>query len=213
MIFLPPQIAIRMPVAEYTAAELNARPGTPAFQALAGDMDKCETWEMWNTLRGLCSYNPRLTLSACSPPSPVPSKADSASLAALDLTNPLPPSRSLDRWMAEPVKHIFLPCTSFIPNAKGYPVLSKSMQAFLKTVFKVRILSFFSFFQTANPSFSYSSVLPSSSPVLIATFTRTAVLTPTLNTSATFTESRMSLRLSRSTLKATWTTFSSRYSR
>lgn len=56
---------------------------------------------------------------------------------ALDLSNPLPPSRSLGRWSAEPVKHIFLPCSAFIPNAKGYPVLSKSMQAFLKGMFRV----------------------------------------------------------------------------
>lgn len=36
---------------------------------------------------------------------------------------------------------MFLPCTSFIPNAKGYPVLSKSMQAFLKSSFKVSSLN------------------------------------------------------------------------
>ncbi|GAA5967269.1 hypothetical protein JCM11641_000496 [Rhodosporidiobolus odoratus] len=112
-------ISIRMPVAEYTNAELSARPGTPAFQGLAGDADKNETWEMWNTLRGLCSYSPRLSLT-------------------LDLTNPLPPARSLGRWSAEPLKHIFLPCSTFIPNAKAYPVLSKSMQAFLKSVLKFR---------------------------------------------------------------------------
>ncbi|GAA5855509.1 hypothetical protein JCM8547_007863 [Rhodosporidiobolus lusitaniae] len=112
-------ISIRMPIAEYTAAELAARPGTPAFQALSGETDKCETWEMWNTLRGLCSYSPRLTLT-------------------LDLTNQLPPARSLGRWSAEPIKHIFLPCSTFIPNAKAYPVLSKSMQAFLKSIFKFR---------------------------------------------------------------------------
>ncbi|BGP38641.1 hypothetical protein JCM10450v2_002591 [Rhodotorula kratochvilovae] len=112
-------ISILLPVAEYTAAELAARPGTPAFNALAGDSDRSETWEMWNTLRGMCAYSPRLTLS-------------------LDLTNPLPPPRSLTRWAAEPIKHIFLPCSTFIPNAKGYPVLSKSMQAFLKSAFKFR---------------------------------------------------------------------------
>jgi protein arginine N-methyltransferase 5 len=61
--------------------------------------------------------------------------------SALDLTNPLPPALSLNRWAAEPIKHIFLPCTSFIPNAKGYPVLSKSMQTFLKTIFKVRLFT------------------------------------------------------------------------
>ncbi|GAA5858595.1 hypothetical protein JCM1840_001275 [Sporobolomyces johnsonii] len=112
-------ISIRLPIAEYTAAELAARPGTPAFNALSPDKDRCETWELWNTLRGLCSYSPRLSLT-------------------LDLTNPLPPTRSLGRWSAEPIKHIFLPCTAFIPNAKGYPVLSKSMQAFLKGIFKFR---------------------------------------------------------------------------
>lgn len=58
--------------------------------------------------------------------------------SALDLTNHLPVSPSLSRWHAEPLQHIFLPATSFIPNAKGYPVLSRSVQGFLKSVFKVR---------------------------------------------------------------------------
>ncbi|BGP06595.1 hypothetical protein JCM10049v2_002419 [Rhodotorula toruloides] len=112
-------ISIRLPVAEYTASELAARPGTPAFHAAVGDADRCETWEMWNTLRGMCNYSPRLSLT-------------------LDLSNPLPSARSLGRWSAEPLKHVFLPCSTFIPNAKAYPVLSKSMQAFLKAIFKFR---------------------------------------------------------------------------
>jgi len=57
-------------------------------------------------------------------------------VSALDLTNPLPPPTSLSRWSAEPLSHLFLPTTTFIPNAKGYPVLTKSMQAFLKSIFK-----------------------------------------------------------------------------
>jgi len=61
------QISIRLPVAEYSEAELAARPGTPAFQALTGDSDRNETWEMWNTLRGMCSYSPRLTSVRPSP--------------------------------------------------------------------------------------------------------------------------------------------------
>lgn len=36
------------------------------------------------------------------------------------------------RWAAEPVKHIWLPAGTFIPNAKGYPVLSKATQHFLR---------------------------------------------------------------------------------
>lgn len=136
--FLEPQISIRLPVAEYTNAQLAARPGTPAPGSSIQADDRCETWEMWNTIRTLCGYSPRLTLSklgeCCRMPA---SYSINSCCAALDLTNPLPPAPSLGRWSAEPVKHLFLPCTSFIPNAKGYPVLSKSMQAFLKGIFKV----------------------------------------------------------------------------
>ncbi|GAA6058643.1 hypothetical protein JCM10212_004054 [Sporobolomyces blumeae] len=112
-------ISIRLPIAEYSPTELAARPGSSAYNAIAPEADRSETWDMWNILRGLCSYSPRLSLT-------------------LDLSNPLPPSRSLGRWSAEPVKHVFLPCSTFIPNAKGYPVLSKSMQAFLKGIFRFR---------------------------------------------------------------------------
>lgn len=55
----------------------------------------------------------------------------------LDLSNPLPPSiGALQRWTAEPVQHIWLPAQSFIPNAKGYPVLSKACQAFIRGMTK-----------------------------------------------------------------------------
>lgn len=58
--------------------------------------------------------------------------------AALDLTHPLPPSHgALARWAAEPTRHILIPATSFINNPKGYPVLSKATQTFLKEVMKV----------------------------------------------------------------------------
>ena len=36
------------------------------------------------------------------------------------------------------MRSIYLPASSFIANAKGYPVLSKSCQAFLKSVFKFK---------------------------------------------------------------------------
>lgn len=63
--------------------------------------------------------------------------AEAQLTAALDLSNPLPPSiGALQRWTAEPVKHIWLPATSFIPNGKGYPVLSKACQAFIRGMTK-----------------------------------------------------------------------------
>jgi len=53
--------------------------------------------------------------------------------AALDLTPPLPANAGvLDRWAAEPVQHIFLPASAFIANVKGYPVLPKGTQAFIR---------------------------------------------------------------------------------
>ncbi|WVO17813.1 hypothetical protein L204_105511 [Cryptococcus depauperatus] len=80
--------------------------------------DPSSTWEMWDCIRTLCNYHPRLSV-------------------ALDLTNPLPPSvGALARWTAEPVKYIWLPATSFIPNTKGYPVLSKACQAFIRGMAK-----------------------------------------------------------------------------
>lgn len=72
------------------------------------------TWEMWDIIRNVCDYNIRLTL-------------------ALDLTPPLPVNAGvLNRWAAEPVKHIILPASAFIANVKGYPVLPKGTQAFLR---------------------------------------------------------------------------------
>ncbi|KIJ67063.1 hypothetical protein HYDPIDRAFT_85533 [Hydnomerulius pinastri MD-312] len=77
------------------------------------------TWEMWDIIRTVCDYNVRLTLMLIS--------------TALDLTPPLPANAGvLNRWAAEPVQHIFLPASAFIANTKGYPVLPKGTQAFIR---------------------------------------------------------------------------------
>lgn len=60
----------------------------------------------------------------------------------LDLTMPLPPDpQLLNRWAAEPVRQVFLPASTFIPNAKGYPVLPKATQTFLQSLMKVDLIS------------------------------------------------------------------------
>lgn len=62
------------------------------------------------------------------------------SVLALDLTLPLPSVESiLTRWTAEPVSHIFLPASTFISNARGYPVLPKGTQSFLQTMMRVSL--------------------------------------------------------------------------
>ncbi|KAK7033061.1 protein arginine N-methyltransferase [Favolaschia claudopus] len=72
------------------------------------------TWEMWDTIRSICDYNTRLSLT-------------------LDLTPPLPvKSGFLSKWKAEPIRHLFLPASTFIANSKGYPVLPKGTQSFIR---------------------------------------------------------------------------------
>ncbi|KAH9945240.1 PRMT5-domain-containing protein [Epithele typhae] len=84
-----------------------------------GPESNMTTWEMWDTIRTICGYNPRLTL-------------------ALDLTPPLPLSSTvLDQWLAEPVRYLWLPAGTFIANAKGYPVLPKGTQSFIRDIMKL----------------------------------------------------------------------------
>ncbi|KAF8149849.1 shk1 kinase-binding protein 1 [Crassisporium funariophilum] len=72
------------------------------------------TWEMWDVIRSMCDYNTRLTLT-------------------LDLSPALPTTLGvLSKWAAESVRHIFLPASTFIANMKGYPVLPKPTQQFLR---------------------------------------------------------------------------------
>ncbi|KAJ7593057.1 PRMT5-domain-containing protein [Mycena floridula] len=71
-------------------------------------------WEMWDVIRSICGYNTRLSL-------------------ALDLTPPLPtPLSVLGKWAAEAVKYIVIPSSTFIANSKGYPVLPKPTQKFIR---------------------------------------------------------------------------------
>ena len=57
---------------------------------------------------------------------------------ALDLTPPLPLTAGvLNKWIAEPARQVFLPASTFIANAKSYPVLPKGTQSFLREIIKV----------------------------------------------------------------------------
>ncbi|KIY43852.1 PRMT5-domain-containing protein [Fistulina hepatica ATCC 64428] len=104
----PPPMSISLSSPSIVLSESHARPSNVPEAELNA------TWEMWDLIRTICDYNPRLSL-------------------ALDLTLPLPSAPNLlKKWIAEPVKHIFLPASSFIANAKGYPVLPKTTQAFIR---------------------------------------------------------------------------------
>ncbi|KAF6757275.1 shk1 kinase-binding protein 1 [Ephemerocybe angulata] len=104
------------------AKAATSSPGTPALVVSDLTLERPQnsetslnaTWEMWDLIRSMCDYNTRLTLT-------------------LDLSPALPSTLGvLSKWAAESVRYIFLPATTFIANMKGYPVLPKPTQAFLR---------------------------------------------------------------------------------
>jgi len=74
---------------------------------------KNSSWLTWNAIRSLCEYNTRLS-------------------PALEIDDDLPDDEIINQWFSEPVKLIFIPSRIFLSNSKGYPVLSKKHQAFVR---------------------------------------------------------------------------------
>ncbi|KAI8099404.1 PRMT5 arginine-N-methyltransferase-domain-containing protein [Halteromyces radiatus] len=106
-----------------TARAINHATGSLSFTQLwvripisdTENMEKNSTWKQWNKLRMLTEQNTKIYV-------------------ALELTEDLPHDDILDMWLAEPVKALIVPAEVFIPNAKGFPVLPKRHQAFVKKV-------------------------------------------------------------------------------
>lgn len=57
---------------------------------------------------------------------------------ALEIPRQLPTPNLLSRWHSEPVRTLLLPRTSFLRNAKGYPVLPKAHQQLLTDYLRLR---------------------------------------------------------------------------
>ncbi|KAF2842358.1 arginine N-methyltransferas-like protein [Patellaria atrata CBS 101060] len=83
------------------------------------EADLFSTWDTWNVIRSVCKYSSRLSI-------------------ALLLPKQLPPMPLQSRWFSEPLKELIFPETSFLKNAKGYPVLSKSHQALISRYMRLR---------------------------------------------------------------------------
>ncbi|XP_052284761.1 protein arginine N-methyltransferase 5-like isoform X2 [Dreissena polymorpha] len=79
-----------------------------------------DTWEWWNTFRTMCDSSKRVSV-------------------ALELSEDLPPYPVLQRWLAEPIKAVVVSTGLFLTNKKGYPVLSRSHQGFLRSLFKLDV--------------------------------------------------------------------------
>jgi len=78
-------------------------------------------WNTWNRCRLLCDQSARLQV-------------------ALELTADLPETdMELQRWLAEPVRAVFVPADSFLTNKQGFPVLSKRHKSFLMQLFRNKV--------------------------------------------------------------------------
>lgn len=71
-------------------------------------------WKQWNRFRTLTEFNTKINV-------------------ALQLTGDFPSDEKLlDMWLAEPIKAVIVPAEIFVENSKGYPVLPKPYQRFIK---------------------------------------------------------------------------------
>lgn len=79
--------------------------------------DYLSVWDVWNTIRQLCGYNPNLSV-------------------ALQVHKQAPKGYVLSRWFTEPVSMLIISSSTFVPNPKGFPVLPKAIQNLFFQFFK-----------------------------------------------------------------------------
>ena len=74
------QLSVRVPIYDPSmihpdhSAPKSPLSAAPSSTKLVDDHPSIATWEMWDTIRTICGYNPRLTLSECAcsgPPLPL----------------------------------------------------------------------------------------------------------------------------------------------
>ncbi|KAJ5313516.1 uncharacterized protein N7443_000400 [Penicillium atrosanguineum] len=82
-------------------------------------VDLFGTWDAWDLIRKTCKYHSRL-------------------FVALAMPKQLPPLPVQSRWHSEPVHLLSIDGSTFLKNQKGYPVLSKSHQALIAKLMRLR---------------------------------------------------------------------------
>jgi len=85
--------------------------------------DEGSVWQVWNTVQTLTNYHSRLSV-------------------ALQIPKDLPSKELSRQWFAEPVRILLCGADIFLPNNKGYPVLTKAHQRLLNSFMKVYSPSF-----------------------------------------------------------------------
>ncbi|PLW55513.1 hypothetical protein PCANC_02090 [Puccinia coronata f. sp. avenae] len=123
-----PRLRNRRSLSDYARAICSILNGLPSSVILSlvvpifdSDEKSFAVWEDWHSLRKLCGYHARLNITLEIP-----------HLGTVDLPS------LVSRWTAEPIGFLMIPATSFISNAKHYPVLSKSCQTFVKAMLKYK---------------------------------------------------------------------------
>ena len=137
-------LSVRIPIYDPEMIQLPSDPPgtvTGASLKFVDDQPSIATWEMWDAIRTICDYNTRLTLSAYGSSCGFVVR-EKLTLEwvdiALDMSPPLPAELEvLHQWVAEPTRYLLLPASAFIPNVKGYPVLPKGTQSFIRDIMKV----------------------------------------------------------------------------
>ncbi|KAG5366131.1 Protein arginine N-methyltransferase skb1 [Yarrowia sp. B02] len=114
------QVAIHLPFAEADASQTSPHMGHTRKPSQVAD--PLSIWEVWHSVRTMAGYPSSLSV-------------------ALQLPRALPPLHVIDRWMAEPISFVCVSAASFIPNPKGYPVFSKSLQQLLLRCLRLKPLT------------------------------------------------------------------------
>ena len=126
------QFHIDLPLAEDEGA--NADTGSYSHT-----YDSYAMWDLWNTVRSVCKYNPRLSLSSCAPQyMSIHVLITFVIMSGLKLPPKLPKMDIQTRWFSEPIRILNIHASIYVPNAKGFPVLSKSHQNLINRYMKQR---------------------------------------------------------------------------
>ncbi|KAI9672041.1 MAG: methyltransferase protein [Trizodia sp. TS-e1964] len=96
------------------------------------------TWDAWNVIRtnllGYCAQaSNTVNIDAY-----VRATADVNFASALSVPRHLPPNSVHNRWFSEPLRILAFKSSTFIQNAKGYPVLSKGHQSLIIRFMRMR---------------------------------------------------------------------------
>ncbi|KAG9944096.1 protein arginine N-methyltransferase HSL7, partial [Aureobasidium melanogenum] len=117
------QILLPMQPTESKAAEDGlslAGRASDSFKTLKSiATDALWSWDTWELIRSTCKYHPRLAV-------------------ALEIPQKLPSSAIQSRWFSEPLRTLIIPESTFVQNAKGFPVLNKPIQALLTKYMRLK---------------------------------------------------------------------------